>query len=112
MTTKTLGEIINEVRDGGRPDYEDLRYAICAMEALSVFNLRALERLALAQTEGKKPFLVFSATYQHKEGIRREQTARQTPPRQYVGWNNDPENPGFRARRAQSIALMKKLSKP
>lgn len=45
---RTLNEIVTAVRDGERPDYEELRYAICALDALGVFNRNALMRLAEA----------------------------------------------------------------
>lgn len=98
----TLSDIINAVRDGEKPDYEELRYAICAMSALSVFNRKALMNLAEAEREGKKPFLSYSAVHQWEEHYRREQTALGKSPKEYVGWNNDPENPEFLSRRNSS----------
>lgn len=103
----TLAGIIGAVRDGERPDYEDLRYAICAMEALAVFNQNALMKLAQAETEGKKPFLTSSAVWQSNESFARASRAMNKPPKEYVGWNNDPTNASptwrTRTRRARRI---------
>jgi hypothetical protein len=106
-----LGEIIDSVRDGGRPDYEDLRYAICAMSALMTFDRLALSTLATAEMEGKKPILSDSAVFQHEENFSRVKRALIQNPKEYVGWNNDPENQDFLARRAKSIRLVKALIK-
>lgn len=100
MSKSNLGQIIEAVRDGERPDYEDLRYAICAMSALLTFDRNAFMRLAEAETDGKKPFLVTSAQWQWEEHFRRVQSAMAKPPKEYVGWNNDPDNPAFLSRRA------------
>lgn len=106
---KTLDEIINAVRDGERPEYEELRYAICAMEALGVFHQSALFKLATAEAEGRKPVLVYSAQFQWEEHVRRTQVARSTSPKEWVGWNNDPDNPEFLKRRKQSQRIYEKL---
>lgn len=108
---KTLGDIIDAVRDGERPDYEDLRYAICATSALMTFDRNALSNLAIAETEGKKPVLIYSAVFQHAENFNRVKRALSKPPKEYIGWGNDPENPDFLARRAQSIRLVEAVIK-
>lgn len=107
---KTLGEIVEAVRDGERPDYDDLRYAICAMEALAVFNRQAFMKLAETERDGKKPVLTRSAVWQWEEHFRREKIASDTPPKKYVGWNNDPDNPEFLERRKKSQQLMAKFT--
>ena len=103
---KSLGEIINAVRDGERPDYDDLRYAICAMEALTTFDRMAFMKLAGAEKEGKKPFMVTSAEWQWEEHFNRHKRARAKPPREYVGSNNDPDNPEFQKRRDLANKIM------
>lgn len=109
--TKTLAEIIDAVRDGQRPDYEDLRYAICAMEALATFDSQSLLRLAAGEMDGKKPFLVTSPKWQFQESMDRRRRALMKPPKEWVGWSNDPDNPEFLARRKASQAMFKKLAK-
>lgn len=106
---KTLEQIVSEVRDGGRPEYEELRYAICAMEALLTFNRLAFSKLARAEQEGKKPFLTSSAVWQRDENFNRNNRAYSKPPKEYVGWGNDPDNPEFLKRRKTSIKIMDKM---
>lgn len=103
---KTLGEIVEAVRSGERPDYDDLRYAICAMEALSTFDQLAFMNLASSEREGKKPFMTSSAQWQWEEHFRRHKSAGETQPKKYIGWNNDPDNPDFQKRRAVSKRIM------
>ena len=107
---RTLNEIVTAVRDGERPDYEELRYAVCAMDALGVFNRNALMRLAEAEKAQKKPFLTTSAEWQWQEHYRREKAAGEKSPKEYIGWNNDPENPEFLRRRAAAKRLMQSIS--
>lgn len=109
MSEKTLAEIIESVRDGGRPDYDDLRYAICAMEAIATFDRMAFMRLAEAEKAGKKPFMTTSAQWQFEESFNRAKRAMDKPPKQYVGWNNDPDNPEFLARRKKSQRIIKAI---
>lgn len=108
---KTLGQVIEAVRSGERPGYEDLRYAICALVALAVFDSQALQRLAEAEKEGKRAFMTSSAEWQWNEHFERRKRALDKIPKEYVGWNNDPENPEFRERRAQAARLVEKLFK-
>lgn len=106
---RTLSEIVDAVRDGERPDYEDLRYAICAMDALTTFDRMAFMKLAEAEREGKKPFLTSSAQWQWEEHFSRQKRAGEKPPKEYVGWNNDPDNPEFLKRRAVANKVMAKV---
>lgn len=107
---KTLDEIIDAVRDGERPDYDDLRYAICALSALEVFDNTALMRLCEAERDGKKPFLVTSAQWQFEEHFNRRKRAGCKPPKEYVGWNNDPDNPEFLKRRELAKKVCSKFN--
>ncbi|HEP8420918.1 TPA: hypothetical protein VDT97_000756 [Pseudomonas aeruginosa] len=108
---RTLGEIIEACRGGETPDVEELRYAVCAMDALMTFDRQAIWKLADAEKEGKKPFLVYSAIWQRDENFDRVKRALAKDPKSYVGWNNDPDNPEFLARRRQSVKLVDSLMK-
>lgn len=105
----TLGQIIEAVRSGQRPSYEDLRYAICAIVALCVFDSQALQRLAEAEKDGKHAFMAASAEWQWNEHFERRKRALNKVPKEYVGWANDPENPEFLERRGQAVRLFEKL---
>ena len=92
---RTLNEIIEATRNNEQPNYEELKYAVCALVALSTFDGMAIQNLAVAETEGKKPILTYSARHQHEECHRRWKTALSKSPKEYIGWNNDPNNPEF-----------------
>ncbi|HCU2081809.1 TPA: hypothetical protein OUI22_000427 [Pseudomonas aeruginosa] len=108
---RTLGEIIEACRNGEKPDVDEMRYAICAMDALMTFDRQAIWKLAEAEQEGKKPMLVWSALWQRDENFGRVKRALAKSPKEYVGWNNDPDNPEFLARRSKSIKLAESLMK-
>lgn len=105
----TLNEIIEAVRSGEKPEYDDLRYAVCALDALSTFDSMSFMRLACAELEGKSQ----STQTQWEDHFNRHKRAGDTPPKVYVGWNNDPDNPDFLARRRASMrALGAELATP
>jgi hypothetical protein len=106
---KTLTEIIDAVRDGKHPEYEELRYAICAMSALQTFDRLAFMRLAQAERDHEKVFMPTSAQWQWAEHFNRHKRAGGKPPKEYVGWNNDPDNPEFLARRKVSNRIMETM---
>lgn len=107
---KNLSDVIQHVMDGGKPEYDELRYSLLAMSSLSVFNRQAFMKLAEAEKLGKKPFMTSSANWQFEEHYRREQAALSKSPKECVGWNNDPENPEFLKRRKISQKIMSKIA--
>lgn len=106
--SKTLNEVIDAVRNGEQVDYDDMRYAICAMSALTTFDRQAFMKLAEGEREGRKPFMVWSAQFQWEEHFGRHKRAGEQRPKDYVGWNNDPDNPEFQKRRGISNKLMQR----
>jgi hypothetical protein len=98
---KTLFEIINEVKDGGRPEYEDLRYALIALDALAYFDKRALMGI-----QGKGNYTVDYVA----ESFARWKVAFDKPPKEYVGKNNDPDNPAVQRRRRVALKLLDKFT--
>ncbi|MEJ5862037.1 hypothetical protein [Pseudomonas farsensis] len=103
---KTLGEIIEAAKSGERPDYDDLRLAVCAMDALMTFDRQAFWRLAEGEQKGKKPILVWSSVWQRDEQFDRIKRAMATDPKKWLGPNYDPDSPELQERRRMSIAIM------
>lgn len=97
------------VKSGGRPEYDELRYAVCALDALTTFDQLALMKLANGQREGKKPVLVYSAEWQHSESFERMKRALAKTPKDYVGWNNDPDNQEYLDRRKANKKIAEKF---
>lgn len=106
---KTLGEIIEAARSGGRPDYDDLRLAVCALDILGVFDRQALMTLAEAENKGQKPMLTRSAVWQNDERFGRMKRALNKAPREYLGADHDPDSPEVQARRQKAKTLVEKV---
>ena len=106
---KTPGEIIEAARSGEKPDYDDMRLAICAMDLLMTFDRQAIWKLSEAESKRKKPFLVNSAIWQRDENFGRVKRAMGKTPLAYLGASHNPDSPEVQQRRRKSIALMDRL---
>ncbi|MNO61326.1 hypothetical protein D3C76_519730 [compost metagenome] len=106
---RTLGQIIEAARVGQKPDVDELRYAVCAMDALMTFDRNAFFRLAEAEQDGKKPFLTSSAVWQRDEHFGRVKRAMEKSPKDYLGPNYDPDRPEVQQRRRSAVALLDKV---
>lgn len=106
---KTLGEVIEAARSGERPEYDELRMAVCAMDLLMTFDRQAIWKLAAAESEKKKPFLVNSAIWQRDENFGRVKRAMDKLPSEYLGASHNPDSPEVQERRRMSIGLMNML---
>lgn len=109
MTLSTLGQIIEDVHDGGRPDYDDLRYALVAMTALRGFDNRALLALARAKRENQKPIITRDPEYQARESHERYRRALEKPPKEYVGPEHDPDTEECQRMRRLAKNVMRKV---
>jgi hypothetical protein len=107
--SKKLGDIIDACLDGEKPDYDDMRLAICAMSALMTFDRLAIHRLAQAERENKKKILLSSAVFQSKERFNRIKRAHETTPREWLGEENNPDSKEVQKRRAASKKLVDKI---
>lgn len=88
---RNLHEIIEDCKLNKKPDYDELKYALLVMSG--VLNLVNYE-LCKLYAEGKMP----------NEFIRKlkldgicsmYRKALNKPPKEYLGWGNDPENPEY-----------------
>lgn len=100
---KTLGDIIEACKDGQKLPYEDVFYALIAMDALSSFDTMALRKLAF-----DPPAKLMTAEWQANESWDRWKRAYEKPPKEWLGWNNDPENPDYQKRRTVALKLYAK----
>lgn len=103
---RTLDEIVSSARDGEKPSVDELRYAVCAMDALLTFDRMAFMRLAEAEQKGQKPFLTRSAVWQWEEHFRRVKLAFGKSPKDWLGTNNDPDNAEVQERRRAAIQIV------
>lgn len=108
---KTLSEIIDEVDSGGRPEYDELRYALIAMKALHHFDSKAIRNLYQREKDGKYRPELFGLKYASEESFRRFKTALGIPPKQYVGPDHDPDTEECQRWRKLSLGLLNKVMK-
>lgn len=101
---RTLFEIIELVKDGGKPDYEELLYSVIALDALWHFDHHAIHRMA-----HEKENFFNNPEYQSEESYRRLKAALDKDPKSYVGWGNDPKNPSYQEFRKWAINLADKV---
>lgn len=106
---RTLFEIIDAVKSGERPESEELRWAVLALDGLSTFDHGALRKLATAEREGKKPILTSSAVWQHEEQFNRWKRALQADPQVWCGPDFDPDEPAYQQRRRMALRLLDKV---
>ncbi|MDH0348116.1 hypothetical protein [Aeromonas dhakensis] len=106
-----LGEIIEAARNGERPEYDDLRLAVCALSHLMTFDRMALSRLAEAETKGQTPRLTRSANWQLGENHGRVARALSKTPLEFLGDNYNPDNPEVQADRRKALALAERFMK-
>ena len=99
---RTVGDILSAVKDGERPSFEEMKYCLLAIEALQFFDQRAIKNLA----EDKS---LFNAKMQKEESINRMDRCLHTDAEQYVGWENDPNNPEFQKKRESMKRILDKM---
>lgn len=108
---RNLIDIVKDVKDGKKPEYDELRYAVVVLEVLSGFDLRAIMRLAEGEKKGKRKFLSYSSEYQYNESFNRRKIAMNKPPMEWLGKNNDPDSKEYQERRKMSQNIFDKIQK-
>ena len=107
---KKLGEIINQCKDGGKPTADEARLAICAMDALMVFDSIFHSRRAAREDSGKKTD-PFSAMHDYTDRFNRVKNAMGKTPLEWLGDTNNPDRPQVQARRKISAKVMEAAKK-
>lgn len=89
---RNLFEIIEECKLNGRPDYEELRYSVLVMTG--ILNMVNHELIKL-YVEGKMPNEIIRKMKLENGICTMYRKALNKSPKEYLGWNNDPENPEY-----------------
>lgn len=97
---RTLAEIVEEVEDGGTPEQEELRYAVAALNALI-----SVEGMALLRAAERNPT---DHAQEFSDHIARVGAAWRSQPKQWLGWDSDPDNPEHQERRRVARQLVKR----
>ncbi len=101
---RNLADIIEDVKTNGKPDYEELRY--------SVLVLTSMMNMASMTIRGLKPDTKEVFLNMKKDNIHRMyHTALNKSPKEYLGWNDDPENPEYQRFHAIGSKLVDKALK-
>jgi hypothetical protein len=105
---RTLYDIIEATKKNERPEYDELRYSILVMTG--ILNLVNHE-LAEIYVTGKMPS-EFSRKLKLSGGsVTMYGEALRKPPKEYLGWNNDPENPDYQRFHEIGLKLVDKALK-
>lgn len=89
---KTLAEIITDCKDGKTPEYDELRYAVVALDILLVQTKKDLGQA----TSVKSEFLRRIVLQRSDEG---NHIAYNKPPKEWLGAMYDPDNTDAQRRR-------------
>jgi hypothetical protein len=88
---RNLSEIIEECKTNGKPDYEELRYSVLVLISMLNIDHSKLKEALAREKESPK----FIKDLQLKNSHDMYRTALSKSPKEYLGWNNDPENPEY-----------------
>jgi hypothetical protein len=104
---RNLSDIIEDCKTNGRPDYDELRYSLLVMTG--VLNMVNGE-LVKPYVEGKMPnklvrkLTLDSICTMYGKALNKS-------PKEYLGWNNDHENPDYQKFHAMGTKLVEKALK-
>lgn len=103
---RTLYEIIEDVKDNKKPDYEEIRYALLVYNFL--FNMDHINLRKELLSENRSP--EFIRKLKADNSFNMAKTALNKSPKEYVG-NDDPENPEYQRRRTIGNKIFDKIMK-
>lgn len=95
---RNLIDIVEDVKDGNRPDYEELRYALLVY--VSMFNIEHRQLREVLMREGAQP----------KNSFDMYKSALNKSPKEWLGWANDPENPDYQKLRKAGNKVIDKVA--
>jgi hypothetical protein len=102
---RTLFKIIEEVKSGGKPDYEELRYALLAYQSMFTMDHNNLLK-ELTDEKETPPFL---KKIKANNSFNMVKAALNKSPKEWLGWNHDPDNPDYQRSRKISEKIFNKF---
>ena len=102
---RTLYEIIEDVQDGKKPEYEEIRYALLAYRSMFVMDHRNLRE----ELMGEKPSPDFVKKMRADNSFAMFKGAMNKSPKEWVGWGNDPDNPEYQKFRKMGEKILGKI---
>lgn len=104
---RNLYDIIEDCKTNGRPDYEELRYALLVYNFLFNMDHKNLRDELLKEERPAK----FIRELKAQNSFDMAKKALNMSPKEYLGWNNDPENPEYQRFHAIGCKLVDKALK-
>ena len=104
---RTLSEIIEMVKCNKRPDYDELKYALLTYVSMMNNDHNQLKRELLSEKRSS----AFIRKLEAENSFNMYKTALNKSPKEYLGWNNDPENPEYKKFHKIGNKLVDKLIK-
>lgn len=103
---RNLSEIIGDVKDGKKPEYEELRYALLVYEFM--FNMDHKNLRDALSNEKMNPIV---NKIKAENSFTMFKNALNKSPKEYLGWNSDPSNPEYQKLRKIGTNLIDKIFK-
>lgn len=101
---RTLFEIIEDVKDNKKPDYEEIRYALLVYNFMFNMDHRNLRNELLAEERPAK----FIRELKAQNSFDMAKKALNKSPKEFIG-SDDPENPEYQRRKAISNKIFDKF---
>jgi hypothetical protein len=101
---RTLYEIIEDVKDNKKPDYEEIRYALLVYNFLFNMDHKNLRDELLSEKRSPE----FIRKMKADNSFNMAKTALNKSPKEYIG-SDDPENPEYQKFRRMGNKLLDKL---
>ncbi len=107
---RTLEEIIDSAKNGEMPTHEECYYAMLVYEAMFNIDHRHLREVLLSnkpQTKITKTINKLRA----ENSFNMYKGALNKPPKEWLGWHNDPTNPNYQKMRKITLEIFHKIAK-
>jgi cytochrome P450 len=103
---RNLIDIVEEVKDGGQPDYEELRYALLVYNSMLFLDHKNLIEELLKEPRSQK----FIRELKAKNSDDMYRNALNKSPKEYIG-SYDPDNPSYQRQRKVHQKIFDKFMK-
>lgn len=104
---RNLSEIIEDCKLNGRPDYEELRYSVLVLTWLLNGDHRRLRETLLSNKLSPE----FIRKMQADNSYTAYKSALNKSPKEFIGWEHDPQNPEYQKWYAAGNKLIDKALK-
>ena len=97
---RNLLEIVEGAKEGKMPTHEECYWAMLALSHLQWFESHDLRQVIVGRDDIKAKMI-------GDEAFRRRKIAFGKPPKEWVGWSNDPSNPEYQRLRKTAFKVLR-----